>query len=289
MKLLKYLLPILITASCFADSNPIRNDTPTQLRDLGSNLNVGANFAVNKYGQLQCVMVAGDGAATSAVHFEDTPFASGDAGVAMLAIRNDSFTSQNANLDYGFINVNAAGNVYPDIQVGGQVSNTGGLLKQEDVAAGGGDAGVAVYAVREDALTVNTNTTNDYTPFKTDSLGRQITTYAPPGETWTACGTATATTGDVAIKAAVASNRIYVTSIVCKNTSATVATTLDFKDGTTIYAVGGIGQMAAAAPGSFNAVFPVPLRGTSATALNFATNVSVSSVTCCAAGYISVG
>jgi hypothetical protein len=42
-----------------------------------------------------------------------------------------------------------------------------------------------------------------------------------------------------------------------------------------------------ASAGSFNATFPTPLRGSVNTALNFATNVSTSSVTCCAHGFTS--
>lgn len=169
-----------------------------------------------------------------------------------------------------------------------QQNTTSGLMKTEDLAASSGDAIVAAGFVSQDPLTLDQGTTGDYVVPKTDRMGRSLITFAPAGESFQSCGTATATTSDVAIKASVASNRIYVTAIVCKNTSATVASSLDFKDGSTVMAVGGISQMAAGAAGSFSATFPVPLRGTSATALNFATNVSTSSVTCCASGYVSV-
>lgn len=62
---------------------------------------------------------------------------------------------------------------------------------------------------------------------------------------------------------------------------------LNFKDGSTVMAVGGVSQMATTAGGSFTAVFPVPLRGSVNTALNFNTAVSVTSVICCAAGFTS--
>lgn len=174
---------------------------------------------------------------------------------------------------------------YGNISVGGAGALQ--LGKAEDSASADGDIGIPAYFVREDALTANTGTSGDYTPGKTDNSGRQIVTYAPPGETWQSCGTATAVTSNVAIKAAVASNRMYVKSITCKNTSATVATSIDFLDGSTVIAVGAVSEMATVAAGSFTAIFPVPLRGTSNTALNFATNVAVTSVTCCAAGYVS--
>lgn len=162
------------------------------------------------------------------------------------------------------------------------------LGKAEDAVHASGDTGVQSLFVREDALTVSSSTTGDYQTPKTDAMGRLIVTPGPAGEFWSACGTATATTSNVAIKAAVVSTRTYVTSLTCKNTSATVATSIDFKDGTTTVAVGGVAQMATTSDGSFSASFPVPLRGTSNTAFNFATNVSVSSVTCCGAGYTAV-
>lgn len=117
--------------------------------------------------------------------------------------------------------------------------------------------------------------------------GAVYTTIAS-GTPFAACGTATASTADVAIKAAVASNKIYVTSIQCSNSSATTATNINFKDGTTVVAVGGVSQMATTADGAFVVEFPVPLKGTTNTALNFNTAVSVSSVVCCAQGYTSV-
>jgi hypothetical protein len=162
----------------------------------------------------------------------------------------------------------------------------GNLLKNEDAVAASADAGAAVFSVLESAIT-SSAASGDYGTLKGDTGGRLVTTNAPAGESWQGCGTATASTADVAIKAAVASNRIYVTSITCSNSSATVATNLNFKDATTVIAVGGVSQMAAGAGGSFTATFPTPLRGTSNTAFNFNTAVSVTSVICCAAGYIS--
>lgn len=161
-------------------------------------------------------------------------------------------------------------------------------FRLEDDVWTSGDAMIVVGGQNESAMTVAQSAANDVANLKLDLTGRLMTGPAPHGEFWQSCGTATASTSDVAIKAAVASNRIYVTSLVCKNTSAATATSLDFKDATTVIAVGGISQMATTAPGSFSASFPTPLRGTSNTAFNFATNVSVSSVTCCGAGFISV-
>jgi hypothetical protein len=147
----------------------------------------------------------------------------------------------------------------------------------------------AQQSVQNEAGAAKCNTAGNVCPASTDISGRILTLPgAPASKSWQACGTSTASTADVAIKAAVASNRIYVTSLTCKNTSATTATTIDFKDATTVIAVGGISQVLAGAAGTFDATFPTPLRGTANTAFNFAANVAVTSLTCCAAGYISI-
>ena len=105
--------------------------------------------------------------------------------------------------------------------------------------------------------------------------------------TWQGCGTATASTSDVAIKAALTNAKIYVTSITCSSSAAATATNINFKDGSTVIAVGGVSQMAATADGAFSATFPVPLAVSKNTAFNFNTAVSTTSVICCGAGFIS--
>lgn len=286
MRFLKYILPLLLSTNCFAQSRPIRNDTPTALRDLGSNLNVGANYAVNQFGQIQATLVAGSGGATSAVHLEDVLAVDGDAGITVFCRANNAGTvaTSGGDGDYTVPACTATG----ALQTAGIGQGLGvSVYRLEDDAFASGNGVIVAAAVRQDTLSTD-QANGDIANLKVDGTGRLLITNATPGETWQSCGTATATTADVAIKAAVASNRIYVTSITCKSTSATVATSLDFKDATTVIAVGGIAQMATASPGSFTATFPIPLRGTVNTAFNFATNISTSSVTCCGAGYISV-
>lgn len=91
-----------------AQALPIRNDTPTQLRDLGSNLNVGRNFAVNKYGQSQCSLVAGDAGVNNAIKLEDGTPVSGDAGIQPLYVRQDTPTAgTGANGRYGYAAVDS--------------------------------------------------------------------------------------------------------------------------------------------------------------------------------------
>lgn len=126
-------------------SLPIRNDTPTQLRDLGSNLNVGNNFAVNKFGQQQVVLVAGDTPGATPVKAEDSTHVSGDAGDFVLAVRNDALANfTNTDLDYTPFGVTAQGALYVVIDRALQGSQARGLLKNEDDPAGSGDAGVSI-------------------------------------------------------------------------------------------------------------------------------------------------
>lgn len=204
-----------------------------------------------------------------------------------LGVRNDSFTTVSANSDYTFFTVNAAGVAHADINSSAQISINNGLLKIEDLGASSGDAIVIGGALREDALTVATSTTNDYGTLKIDGAGKLIIANAPVGEFWQACSASNTGTSDTAIKAAVPSNRIYVTSISCFNT-ATVASAMSFKDGSSQIYVGGIGNSTLQGVGYWEHSLPTPLRGTVNTAFNFAMATNATATTCCAAGFISV-
>lgn len=280
--ILGLLIPGLALA---AGPDFIKNTTPSS---LGVTNKYASPASVTDLGE---VFVTSGVGATNLGKSEDAAAASGDTGVACLGVRNDSIAAQtSANGDYGAIAILSSGAVVGSIQSIWTGSSFQLAAIPEDAAASSGDVIYPIGAVREDALTVNTNASGDYTTLKTDAAGRLITAPAVAAETFQSCGTATAVTSDVAIKASVASNRIYVTSITCKNTSTTVGPTLDFKDGSTIIAVGGIPATSATGllTGEYHQTFPTPLRGTSATALNFATNTATTSVTCCAHGYISV-
>ena len=243
-------------------------------------------MAVSAAGVLYTTVNAGD---ASIGKIEDAVHLSAGTGAFTLGVANQAATVLCGDGDYCPMATTQRGASFAVIDSGYQLSATTGLLKAEDIPSASSDALVSIGAVREDALTTSTSNTGDYSHLKTDGNGRLIVTAAPPGETWQGCGTSTATTADVAIKAAVASNRIYVTSITCKNTDATVAPNLDFKDGATIIAVGAIpADSAITVPNSFVMTFPTPLRGTVNTAFNFAANTASTSIICCANGYISV-
>lgn len=164
-----------------------------------------------------------------------------------------------------------------------QQATSGGILKQEDVAYGDGEAGVSTFAKAQTALTSD-QTANDHGAFKTDMVGRTMVGFAPPGELVLGCNSAvtTATTGTML--AADASNRFYVSQWNCTNTGGTASRViLEDSDGTDLANV-----FLAATTGQSNVPFPVPVP---ANAINKALQVNVitagSSTICCFNGYKS--
>lgn len=218
---------------------------------------------------------------------QGTNAASADNGIPLTFAVNNGFSARGANGQYVLGNADVYGSAIVDLDPRANTSNVS-PVKREDVAFSASD-GVLVAGMEVQSALSNDTTANSVGPIKGDQLGRLITTLAPAGETWQSCGQAIGTTSVVAIKAAVASNRIYVTSVNCSNSSATTATPIIFRDGpSTDIATGGIGSITATSPGSFATTFPVPLRGSVNVAFNFLTSISTTSVYCCAQGYTSV-
>lgn len=106
---------------------------------------------------------------TSAAHLgkaEDAAHASGDTGVAVLAVRRDAAAnSTSADGDYSTLSVDATGNLR--VTGGG-----GGQQFAEDAAHVSGDLGTMALAVRSDTAASTAGTTGDYTPLITDANGR---------------------------------------------------------------------------------------------------------------------
>lgn len=210
-----------------------------------------------------------------------------DTGVACLTIRDDSGAAKSsANGDYQGLYTNSKGALRVEIRSGWETDGATSLVKSEDYSASDGNAGVGSLFVSQDPLSQDQGATNRYGFGKIDRVGRTITTLAPAGESWQSCSSSNTGTSDVAIKAAVASNRIYVTSISCYNTAA-VDSAITFKDGSTAMFVGAIAKQATNG-GGFSVGLSVPLRGSVNTAFNFAMTTTATATTCCAAGYISV-
>jgi len=221
---------------------------------------------------------------------EDNAHTSGDAGVMSLGVANINLSNNNANGDYGAFAMGLAGNSYVTPIFDIDISQTRQATTREDTAVVSSSVLIMAGAQAQDPIVIEQDTNGDATQLKTTRGGKLQVAFAPATEYWKGCGTATGVTSDVAIKAAVASNKIYVSSISCKNTSTTQNSNLDFKDGSTTFAEGSIGAFVTGTsqPGTFTQQFPVPAQITSATAFNFATTTATSSVTCCANGFISV-
>jgi len=281
----KYLLSLLllVSAAQAQNFNVIRNDnadTVIQSNNLGN-----AKIATDSTGKVFTTLQAGTASATNPIKLTNETYGgNGTAGILGLAVRNDTLAIM-AGTNNGLIPLSASsqGVLRTSVIQGGQIDGTG-LLKSEDSASASGDALVIPGAIVESALSADA-AVNDYGALKSDEVGRLITTLAPAGESWQACTGAITDTTQTAIKAAVASNRIYITSIGCNNSSA-VASALVFQDASTAIWQGAI--TAAATNGSYTMTFPVPLRGTVNTALNVTLGTTATNTRCCAAGYISV-
>lgn len=235
-------------------------------------------------GRLQCVIPS---LANNIAHDEDSAHASGDTGVLGLGVvANGAYSPMSATVgDYVGNSYDATtGGVLVELRgAGNQASSP---IRGEDSTFGDTQMMMVSGFQTQDPLAQDQTGSNKLAIPKVDRVGRTISTMAPSGETWQSCSSSNTGTSDVAIKAAVASNRIYVTSISCYNTSA-VDSAITFKDGSTAIYVGAIAKQATNG-GGFTTVLPVPLKGTVNTALNFAMTTTATATTCCAAGYISV-
>lgn len=234
------------------------------------------------------------------VRLEDAPFAASDATMMLGGVNNGSGATvfNTTNGDVTPIAVNRYGGVMCDLNIGVQGDSSGGTgnslspIRREDDSFGDLNTTMVIGAryIGNNAFGASAGTANDITTFDVDIDNRlAVNAFGANTTNWFfSCGTATATTSNVSIKGAAGSGvRNYITSISCSSSDADNATDLAFKDGTNQAAAGGISQMAAGAPGSFTMAFPLPIRGSTNTAFNFATNVSTSSVTCCVQGFNS--
>lgn len=299
MKRILLLIALSVSSVALAQE-PFQVARPAGTPQVSGTPGVSTKAAVDKYGNLNVNISNGASGPTNTVNVVATPGATsflvqedavntnGQTGTLGISIRSDAGGSTaGSDGDYAANTQDSSGNLWTAVTASTRALNP---YKIEDTSASDGAGGIAAFLTRNDSLVLDIGSNSEYGFFKGDTIGRLITTQAPAGETWQSCGTATAVTSDVAIKASVASNRIYVTDIDCKNTSTTVGPNLDFKDGSTVISVGAIAANSATGVlnSSYVKTFTVPRRLTSATAFNFATNTATSSVTCCAGGYISV-
>lgn len=173
------------------------------------------------------------------------------------------------------------------IPVSGPITVTGSATASGDVANDAADSGnpVKVGGVARSADVTNM-TAGDRAQFMTDLQGRQIVMpYALPENLINGSTAAIVNTNGVDIIAAQAAGvRIYCTSLSIINSSATVDTVVEIRDGTSTV----VWRIFAKAGGFGEAVsFPTPLRGTAATALRAYCITTAANVYVSAAGFIS--
>lgn len=169
-------------------------------------IQTGTN-SIGKISDITTSVVPGTGA-TNLGKAEDAAHASGDTGVAMWAVRNDSLatTFTNTDGDYSPIAVTSNGRVYGsvvidsslpagtnaigklsansgvdigDVDVTSVIAGTGAtsLGKAEDAAHTTGDTGVFILGVRTDTQ-ASSGGNGDYVTIPTDSVGAQYTTLS---------------------------------------------------------------------------------------------------------------
>lgn len=223
--------------------------------------------------------------ANQAVRSEDIAFPAAGALVMSGAVNNRNFSAFNStNGDALPIMAGDKGVVGIMPMYDSSISGGSSPLTLEDQALANGQAIYLVGTQAQDPITADV-VSGDATYAKTDTGGRTITTYAPAGEMFSSCSSAITGVSRTAIKTAVASNRIYVTSITCSNNSA-VASQASFSDGAgTQLAAANIGTLASG--GTFAASFPTPLRGSVNTDFSVTMTTTSTSTICCANGFIS--
>lgn len=221
-------------------------------------------------------------AANSLLKQEDVASASGDAGVAFLGVNNRNLSTYNSTGgDYTPIMTGDKGILGAMIMFDSSLSGASSPVVLEGSAVNNQNAAILTSIKLQSALTVDA-ADGEHGTLKGGLDGRLITAPAPAGETWQACSATISSTSANAIKAAVASNRIYVTALSCTNKSG-VASEISFYDGGSFIDTGWLPATA-----SFSRSYPVPLRGTVNTAFNLQLTTVSTSTICCANGYISV-
>jgi hypothetical protein len=210
---------------------------------------------------------------TAAAHLgkaEDAAHASGDTGVFVLGVRNDSgAVMTSADGDYGAIAVDGSG-------------------RQRVLAQGPDDHGAAVgprpVVIGAEARTSDQAavSSGSVTRLQADAAGKLVVrSHCVPEQQVSGLASTTGTTDTSVIAAQGTGVRIHVTSISIANSSANDPI-IEIKDGSTV-----IWRTIAPANGGSNIAFDPPLRLSANTALNMASLVASSTVYFSANGYKS--
>ena len=255
-----FSLPVYDLVNMTANTVTSFGPTTGVVRNFGGPLNV-------RYLRARISTVIGGGGSLQAF----TRLSQPAFNTAQLVITQQTAANLNATVTATNLSTNIA-------QVGGTNTVTGGVAGI--IAVGGNVAHSA--AVTSNPITVGgvVTTTLDTTLVNGDVSRAMMTDagqliekqFGSAGNDWSATSglTPLATTSSTALKAAgAASIRNYCTAIQIQNTSATVTTTVTILDGVTV--LWACNLPAVTTTGEINPitiVFPTPLRGTAATAMN---------------------
>lgn len=217
---------------------------------------------------------------------EDTGFADTQPLMMSGAVNNRSRTSFNTtNGDVLPIGAGDMGNVLTSPIFDVNITNGAQTIRLEDDVFTNGDALTVIGGQSLSAIAQTVGTSGDVAPPAMDLGNRLVTTNAPAGETWWSCTGEITTATNTQLKASVASNRHYITSFGCAATS-TNPNQIYLTDGSGGAAMDLVTTTSNAVAPSVQNTYPIPLRGSSATAV-FVTTITTGAVRCCAAGYIS--
>lgn len=130
---------------------------------------------------------------------------------------------------------------------------------------------------------------NQFVNLMSDLLGKLVTSpYTIPENMVQGTTAAITTTGSTQVLAAAAAGvRNYITTIIIENTSATVSTEVTILDGATVLCRGLVGATTLS-NNTLAFTFPVPLKGTAATAINAQCTTTGANVYVTAVGYTSI-
>ncbi len=210
---------------------------------------------------------------TAASHLgkaEDAAHASGDTGVFILGVRNDTnAVATSADGDYGAIAIDGSGR----LRVLAQGPDDHNAAAGPRPVVGGAEARTT------EQTAVGSGTV---TRLQADILGKMIVRpHCIPEQQIGGVASTTGTSDTTVIAAQGAGIRLYVTAISIANSSATDVI-VEVKDGTTV-----IWRTAAPQKGGSNLRFDPPLRLTANTALNMASLTAASTIYFSANGYRS--
>lgn len=156
----------------------VRNDSESSLVDTDGDY---APLQVDSNGRLKVATVVSV-EPSDAEFNEDTAHTSGDTGLHMLAVRQDTLgASTDADGDYSSLKVDSDGELYvTDVEVRTTLSSIdstlSGLSQDEDSTHSSGDAGIMSLAVRADSEGSLVDTDGDYAPLQLNDQGRLRTT-----------------------------------------------------------------------------------------------------------------